>query len=190
MVVMQTEKMMSNMSCFLRFLFSPFFRNWWAVLTGCASILAIYITPSQGFNLTGAMMMTMTFFVLSLVFLTLSVLSQGWQLFISRLEGLRVSSFDRNRDIPEGWVFILDGNIDLAIGTVVDVHKKTGEAEVPLALVRINSRNSTGRYQATPIGKMNPAHIKEHSAGGLKPVDLIVLTSVDLQRLREVANDL
>lgn len=190
MVTVQSEKTMPNLSSYLFFLLSPFFRNWWAVLTGCASILALYITPSQGINLTGAMMMTMTFIVLAMVFITLSAFSQGWQLYISRLEGLRVSSFERNRDIQEGWVFILNGNIDLAVGTVVDVHKRTGAVEVPLALVRIDARNSDGAYQATPIGKMNPAHIREHSAGGLKPADLIVRTSVDLQRIKEVVDDL
>lgn len=190
MVCMKSEKTVPTLSSYLRFIFSPFFRNWWAVLTGCASILAIYITPSQGVTLTGAMMMTMTFVILTMVFITLSVFSQGWQLYMGRLEGLRVSSFERNRDVQEGWVFILDGDIDLAVGTVIDVHKRTGAVEVPLALIRIDARNSDGAYQATPIGKMNPAHIREHSAGGLKPADLIVRTSVDLQRIKEVVDDL
>jgi len=106
------------------------------------------------------------------------------------MEGLQVSPFERNRDIQEGWVFILNGNIHLSVGTVVDVHKKMGEIEVPLALIRINARNSSGVYQATPIGKMNPVHIKEHSVGGLKPGDLVVRTSMDLQRIKELADEL
>lgn len=190
MVYMKPEKTFPTMSSYLRFLFSPFFRSWWAVLTGCASILAIYITPSQGITLTGAMIMTMTFFVLTMIFITLSAFSQGLELYMGRLEGLRVSSFERNRDVQEGWVFILNGDIDLPVGTVIDVHKRAGAAEVPLALIRIDSRNSNGAYQATPIGKMNPSHIKEHSAGGLKPADLIVRTSVNLQRIKEVVDGL
>jgi len=78
---LQTVKTLPS---FLRFLFSPFFRNWWAVLTGCASILAMYITPSHGITLSGAAMMTATFGVLSLIFITLSVLGQGWQLYIGQ----------------------------------------------------------------------------------------------------------
>jgi hypothetical protein len=136
------------------------------------------------------MMMTITFVILTMAFITLSAFSQGWQLYMGRLEGLRVSSFERNRVVQEGWVFILDGDIDLAVGTVIDVHKRTGVIEVPLALIRIDARNSDGAYQATPIGKMNPAHIREHSAGGLKPADLIVRTSVNLQRIKEIVDDL
>jgi hypothetical protein len=187
---MKSETTIFTKDSYLLFLFSPFFRNWWAVLTGCASILAIYITPSQGITLNGAMIMTMTFVFLTMVFIIFSTISQGYQLYIDRMEGLYVSSFERNRDIQEGWVFILTGNIDLPIGTVVDFHKKMGEAEVPLALIRIVSRNSKGAYQATPIGKMNPSHIREHSNGGLRPFDLVVRTSVDLQRIKEVINEL
>jgi hypothetical protein len=150
----------------------------------------MYITPSHGITLSGAAMMTATFGVLSLIFITLSVLGQGWQLYIGQLGGVQVTSFERNRDMPEGWVFVLVGDIDFAVGTVIDIHKKTGAAEVPLSLVRITSRNSCGAYQATSIGKINPTHIKEHAAGSLRPMDLIVRTSIDLQRIKEVANDL
>ncbi|MGD9733582.1 MAG: hypothetical protein AB7U45_15500 [Desulfamplus sp.] len=187
---MKSEKNAPTASSYLRFIFSPFFRYWWAALTGCASILAIYITPSQGVTLTGAVMMTMTFVILTMVFITLSALGQSWQLYMMRPQGLRISSFERNRNIKEGWVFVLYGDIELSVGTVIDIHKRTGTVEVPLALIRIDARNSDGAYQATPIGKMNPLYIKEHSAGGLKPSDLIVCTSVNLQRIREVVDDI
>ena len=187
---MQLETTQPTFSGYLRFLFSPFFRNWWAALTGCASIFAMYITPSQGTTLSGPGMLTVTFIALTLIFITASALNQGWQLYIGKMRGLRVSSFERNREVEEGWVFLLEGDIELAVGTVIDVHKKTGSAEVPLALVRIVAKNSCGAYQAAPIGKINPTHIREHSAGGLKAEDLIVRTSVDLQRMKEVVDDL
>jgi hypothetical protein len=190
MAYLKQESTISTKSSYLLFLFNPFFRYWWAALTGCASILAMYVTPSQGITLNGAMIMTITFIVLILLFITLSTVSQGYQLYIGQLEGLCVSSLERNRDVSEGRVFILNGDVDLPVGSVIDVHKRMGEAEVPLALIRINSRNSKGAYQATPIGKMNPSHIKEHSNGGLRPMNLVVRTSVDLQRVKEVLYDL
>jgi len=190
MLDMQPMKTQPTFGGFLHFLFSPFFRYWWAALTGCASIFAMYITPSSGIVLSGAAMMTATFVGLTLFFITISVFGQGWQLYMERLGMVYVSSFERNRDVPEGWVFVIVGGIDLAVGTVIDIHKKTGAAEVPLSLARIVSRNSCGAYQATPIGKINPTHIREHSAGGLRPMDLVVRTSVDLQRIKEVVSDL
>ena len=190
MLEIQPMKTQPTFGSFLQFLFSPFFRNWWAALTGCASIFAMYITPSSGITLSGGAMMTATFVGLTLVFIALSVVGQGWQLYTRRLDYLQVKSFERNRDMPGGWVFVLVGGVDLSVGTVIDIHKKAGAAEVPLSLVRIVSQNSCGAYQATPVGKINPTHIKEHSTGGLRPMDLVVRTSIDLQRIKEVANDL
>lgn len=181
--------MQPSIPSYLAFLFTPFFRNWWAALTGCASILALFVTPTSGVTFNGPGIMTVTFALLLMIFVTLSVCTQGWGLYSGRLRGMRVTEFERNRDVEEGWVFVIDGDVDLAVGAVVDVHKKTGAAEVPLALAQVMSRRATGGYQAVPIGKLNPAHIQEHSAGGIKPLDLIVHTNIRLHRLREVASE-
>lgn len=150
----------------------------------------MYITPSQGITLSGAAMMTVTFISFSLIFLTVSALVKSWEIYSDQRCELHVSSFERNRSISGGWVFVLIGDVDLQVGTVIDIHKKSGGVEVPLSLVQIASRNSSGAYQATPLGKINPTHINEHSVGALRPTDLIVRTSVDLRRIMEVANDL
>lgn len=184
------EKTLPRLGNYIGFLFSPFFKYWWAALTGCASVLAMYVTPSYGITLSGSAMMTATFITLLLIFMTISALVKSWELYFEQHYDLQVSSFERNRNMPGGWVFVLVGDIDLAVGTVIDIHKKTGEVEVPLSLVQIASRNSSGAYQATPLGKINPIHINEHSKGALRPADLIVRTSVDLRRIQEVANDL
>lgn len=177
-------------SSYLYFIFSSFFRNWWAMLTGCASIVAFFVTPSKGVILNGATMMLVTFIVLTLIFMTISTLSQGWQLYLGRLNGLRVSSFERNREIEDGWIFVIEGDTDLAVGSIIDIYKKAGAAEVPLALAQIVAKNSSGAYQAIPVGKINPTHIREYSAGGLRAEDLIVRTSVAVQRVMEVVDDL
>lgn len=182
--------MQPTASGYLRYLLAPFFRNWWAVLTGCASLLAMYVTPAPGVILSGPFVMTTTFVVLTLVFLTLSAITQGWALYAGQLRGLRVASFERNRDVSSGWVFVLAGDVDLPVGTVVDVHKRVGVVEVPLALAQVVTRNSSGAYQAVPIGRLNPVHIREHTAGGLKPSDLVVRVSIDIQRMKEAINDL
>lgn len=182
--------MQPTLSTYLRYLFAPFFRNWWAALTGCASLLAMYVTPARGATVSGAAMMTVTFVILTLAFLTLSAVTQGWGLYAGQLRGLRVASFERNREVPAGWVFVLAGDVELSVGTVVDVYKRVGAVEVPLALAQVVAQNSSGSYQAVPIGKLNPVHAKEHAAGGLKSADLVVRAQIDIQRMKEVVNDL
>lgn len=90
----------------------------------------------------------------------------------------------------EGWVFVLSGDVDLPVGALGDVYRRTGRAEIPLALARIESKNSSGAFQAVPVGKLNPIHVKEHSAGGLRSSDLVVRAHVDLSRIKEVIDDI
>jgi hypothetical protein len=182
--------MQRSFSAYLGYLFQPFFRAWWAAITGCASILALFITPRTGVLVSGGEMMTLTFAMLLLAFLTLSVFVQGWRLYRRPTATLHVDSFERNRDVQEGWLFVLSGDLEVSVGTVLDVHKRAGAAEVPLALVRVIARNSSGAFQAAPIGKLNPLHLREHSAGGLKPEHLVVRSQVDLQRIKENLDDL
>lgn len=175
---------------FVAYLTKPFFRAWWAVATGFASILALYITRDSHVTLGGAGVATLTLIGSILLFLVLSVTSQGWKLFAGQSTGFHVVSFEKSRDIQEGWLLIIGGNSEMTVGTVIDIHKRTAAGEVPLAFFEVSGKNSDGHYQATPIGRINPSHIKEHSAGGLRPSDLVVRTSVELKRMKEVARDI
>jgi hypothetical protein len=175
---------------FLAYLTKPFFRTWWAVITGFASILALYITRDSHFTIGGASIASLILVGSILLFLVLSVTSQGWKLFTAQSTGLHVVSFEKSREVPEGWLLIIGGNAEMTVGTVVDIHKRTPAGEVPLAFFEVSGRNSDGRYQATPIGRINPSHIREHSAGGLRPSDLVVRTSVEIKRMKEVARDI
>jgi hypothetical protein len=174
---------------YIGFMFRPFFRAWWASLTGFASVLALYLARDSRIEIGGAAIASITLLFFSLVFVILSVVTQGWELYQSRTGGLRVKSVEKSKEVTEGWILILETSATLSVGAVVDIHKRSGVTEVPLALVQITGRNSDGAYQATPIGKINPAHIREHSAGGLRPTDLVVRPFVEFQRFREVRHD-
>jgi hypothetical protein len=169
---------------------APFFWSWWAVVTGVATLFALFAGPQEGVWLSPLALAIVVLVASGLVFLVLSTLSRGWELFVARDGGLRVISFERNRHIAEGWVFILEGNVHLDVGSVIDVHKQSGAAEVPLALLKVVGRNDSGAYQALPIGQLNPVHVREHSAGGLRVPDLIVRKTIDAHRLRENADAL
>ena len=174
---------------YLSFLFRPFFRAWWAALTGFASVLALFLARESTVEVGGTIIALAVLLAFTILFVLLSVLTQGWALFQQGWVSLRVSSFDRSKELSEGWVLVIEASTELSVGTVLDVYRRSGLAEVPLALVRIVSRNSSGAFQATPIGKINPVHIREHANGGLRPGDLVVRPYLDLSRLREVSRD-
>jgi hypothetical protein len=175
---------------YLRYLSAPFFRAWWAVITGFASILSLYIAHNSTITLSAPTATTLTFAMFTMAFLVLSVTAQGWSLYTGRGSNPTVTQFDRSPDVEEGWYLVVACNTDIAVGAVFDIHKRVGSAEVPLALVRVTGRNSDGTYQAAPLGRINPTHKKEHAAGRLRPSDLVVRPFVDIQRLRESTDDI
>lgn len=61
---------------------------------------------------------------------------------------------------------------------------------IPFALARIESKNSSGAFRAVPVGKLNPIHAGEHSAGDLRSSDLVLHAHVDLSRIKEVIDDI
>lgn len=176
-------------SAYLRYLTAPFFRTWWAVLTGLASLLSLYIAHTWSITLSAPAATTLTFVIFTMGFFVLSVVAQGWHLFAGQASGLIVTQFDRSRDVEEGWYLVISGNTELSVGSVFDVFKRVGSAEVPLALARVTARNSDGTYQAAPVGRINPAHAREHASGRLRPGDLVVRPFVDIRRLRESTDD-
>jgi hypothetical protein len=179
-----------SFASFLGYLTRPFFRGWWLVLTGFASILALYLTGDRSLTISRFIVATFTLVAFTLAFFVLAVVSQGWRLYSQPSKTLRVLAFEKNSDIEGGWLLLIEGDVDVSLGAIVDVHKRAGMGEVPLALFRIESRRSDGAYQAVPIGRINPAHIREHTAGGLRTVDLVVKPFIEYRRLLEVSNDL
>jgi hypothetical protein len=175
---------------YLRYLTAPFFRAWWAVLTGVASILSLYVAHTWTITLSAPVATTLTFLILTMGFLVLSVVAQGWVLFAGRATGLTVTQFDRSREVEKGWYLVIECDIEVAVGAVFDIHRRVGSAEVPLALVRITGKNSDGTYQAAPLGPINPTHTREHASGRLRPEDLVVRPFVDIRRLRESTDDI
>lgn len=175
---------------FIAWLTRPFFKAWWAVITGFASLLALYIARDSRITIGGAGIATMILLLFTIAFVVLSVAAQGWKLYAGQGTALHVVSFEKSRDVQQGWLLLIDGSTDLDTGAVIDVHKRTAAGEVPLALFEIVGTNSRGQRQATPIGRINPTHIREHSAGGLRSTDLVVKTSIEMRRMREVARDI
>ena len=82
--------MQQNYSSFLGWLFGPFFRWWWALITGTASFLAFVWTPPEGVTISRTGMLLLLFSAFTLAFLVISVVVQGYLLFRERYKNLEV----------------------------------------------------------------------------------------------------
>ena len=78
-------------SAYLAFLFQPFFRWWWAAVTGFASIFSVLVTPQSGLVLNSATVAVIIFVGFTMAFLTVSTLVQGWDLYRKRYTDLETT---------------------------------------------------------------------------------------------------
>jgi len=145
---------------FFRLIFSSFFRWWWAVITGFASIASWLFVSREGILLTPLMFSILILLGLTLVFLVLSTVYQGWLIYQRHSPRLRIIGFQKCNDYGGEHVFLLEGNIGAAQGTVIELKRFYTGVEVAIALVEIMEKNSKGQYQARPIW-ISPGHRRD-----------------------------
>lgn len=97
---------------------------------------------------------------LILLFLVLSTVYQGWLIYQERFTRLQVVGFQRCSDYGGEYVFLLEGNLGAAQGTVVELKRFYAGVEVTIALVEIMEKNSKGQYQTRPIW-VSPGHLRD-----------------------------
>lgn len=181
--------MQGGFTSFLGFLLRPFFRWWFAAVTALASALAFVTTPEPGWSISGSVALLLTLGVFSAVFAAASVIVQGWSIWRASFPHIRVTSVQRADSDAGKWQYILSGTIPDAVGTLVDIHRKLGEAELPLALVEITSRTSNGQYQARTLSS-SAGHVRDYANGRFTTNDMVVRPHVRASRIRESLNDL
>lgn len=145
---------------FLRLIFGSFFRWWWAAITGFASIASWLFVSRKGILLAPFMFSILILLGLILLFLVLSTVYQGWLIYQERFTRLQVVGFQRCSSYGGDYVFLLEGNLGAAQGTVVELKRFHAGVEVPIALVEIMEKNSKGQYQARPIW-VSPGHLRD-----------------------------
>lgn len=174
---------------FVGHLLRPFFRWWFAALTVLLSLVALVVTPDAGWRLSGPWALGLCVFACTSFFLVASMLVQGWSLWRESFPHLEVTSVQREGPEAGGWQFVLAGRVPDAVGTLVDVHRKLGEAELPFALLEIVSITSAGHYQARTLST-SAAHVRDYAQGSFTTSEMVARPQVRASRIRDSLNDL
>lgn len=176
--------MQSIISEYLGWLFQPFFRWWWAAVSGTASIIALWGTPQSGVTLSNATFAVMVLIAFMLIFLTLSVLVQGLSLYQDRNRRLKVVSISRaiDSDFDADWIFVMSGYLQESTGTLVEIRRPLEDTEVPFAIVRVVGKTEKGYHQAVPIW-VSPGHQRDFMNHEFDPRTLRVKTTLVYDRV-------
>lgn len=167
---------------FIEALLGSFFRWWWAVLTGFASILSWVYAP-DGFTLTRMQVTSLTLFGLMLIFFVASTIYQGWRLYRNRLGASTVIGFQKSDNYGGEFVFIIEGVGRAAQGKVAELKRPINGVEVPFAIVEFIDVNARGNFQANPVW-ISPNHLRELRTGKFVFSDIVVDPLISLRTLQ------
>lgn len=160
---------------YVAWLSRPFFRWWWAVITGVAGLIAFAWTPDSvtvpQFGVLLAVVVNS-----GLLFLTATVLIEGWRLFSDRTRPFEIVSLqkDKNRDLGSDWVLVMRGPSGVDSGCLLQVNRRLHDGvEVPFAIVKVSGRNALGHHQGVPIW-LSPGHLNDFKKHGFSVLSLLV----------------
>jgi hypothetical protein len=174
---------------FLLLIFSSFFRRLWVAIPVIALIASWRLVPQEGILLTPLMFRVLVLIGSILLVLILSTGYQGWLIYQKPFTRLRVVGFQKCDDYGGDRVFLLEGNIGVAQGTVLELKRFHAGVEVTMALVGIIEENSKGQYQAIPIW-ISPGHLLELRTGQLPYSEIEAEPSVKLRTLEKAKDEI
>jgi hypothetical protein len=172
-------------SAYLTFLFRPFFRWWWAAVTGFASIFSVLVTPQSGIVVRSPGLAVFIFIGFTMVFLTLSILVQCWDLYLRRHTDLQVAAIQKSKEYGGEYVAALRGELDVPVGALVELRRPVGENEILFALLEIRNRTTRGNYVGVPIWT-SAGHQRDYFGGKFAASELVVVPHVQRDTLVRV----
>ena len=159
------------------------------MITGFTSIASWLFVAQDGILLTPLMFSMLILLGLTLVFLVLSTVYQGWLIYQEHFRRLRIVGFQKCNDYDGEHVFLLEGNIGAAQGTVIELKRFHAGVEVAIALVEIVEKNSKGQYQARPIW-ISPGHLRDLRMGQFVYSEIVAESLVKLRTLQKAKDQI
>lgn len=169
---------------YIRWLLDPFFRWWWAGLTGAVSIFGFVWTPDSGLSLSKAVVFLLIFVFFFFVFLGLSSITQGWRLYFRQQQPLRVLTVQKTAEFDAELLFVIDGFLKEKGGTLLEIRRVLENAELPFCIVKVIGSTEEGYVQATSVWT-SPGHLREFSRHKFEVRDLRVTQTLSYDRVRE-----
>lgn len=158
---------------FLEIMFGPFFKWWWATITGVATIAGWFIFPAFGYTVGRIWICFLILFFFTLMFLTISATYQGYRLFKNSCSRLTLKSIQRCDDFSGDHIFLFIGNYNTEIGSLFEVYRNLGDVEVCIAIVEVIHIKDDDTVQAKPIW-FSPGHKRDLQGGTIGITSLTV----------------
>ena len=177
-------KTIRSIISFIKLIFSSFFRWWWAVITGFASIVSLFLIPKEGIILNASTFSLLSLLGFLLIFLAISSIYQSWQIYQRFFASLKIVGFLKSDIYGDEYVILLESEADFNQGTVIELKRFDKEVEVAIALVEIIEKNSKEQYQARLIW-ISPGHLRDLTMGHIVYSDIKAELYVKLKTIQK-----
>lgn len=173
---------------YLGILLTPFFRWWWALITGVATLLSFFAWKTSGVNFSGTEVSIAVMGFFTLLFFVLSVISQGFTWYIRAYcnpEVIKCSPAAANDS--ESEIFHLRSQLPLEPGQVISMLRTFDDGRVIcMGMVKVE-RLIGDRYQCVPLW-IGAGHRQDLKQGKIQATHLstsLLLNESDLSRYVE-----
>ncbi len=164
----------------------PFFRWWWALITGLATLLSYFTLQATGVSLTAAQAAMGVFGTLTLAFFAVSVMVEGFGWYRQAHRQPTVVSCTPADAESSPEVFQLTSVLPLDPGQVISLLRAVGDRVVCMGMLKVE-RLIGERYQCVPLW-IAAIHRQDLKQGKIQVAHLsasVLLNESDLTRYRE-----
>ncbi len=172
---------------YLKYIFDVFFKWWWAVITGIASISSWIFISNDGFYVNKLSAGLYVIIILTSIFLACSVFYQGWMLYkMKTICKYSVEAFQKNNLYQTNYLIIIDSDTLLPNGTILELKRIANNVEVLIGLCEIVEKNLDGNYQGKLIFSI-ANQLREYAEGLYHQKDIIIKNAVHKDSIEKYA---
>lgn len=168
---------------YLGTLASPFFRWWWALITGIATLLSFFAWKTEGLALSGTQVALAVLIFFTLGFFVLSVLVQGFKWYTRAHHNPEVLTCAPATSDSDSEVFHIRSFLPLEPGQVMSLLRTIDDRVVCMGMLKVE-RVLSDRYQCIPLW-LGAIHRRDLKQGKVQPRLLsisLLINESDLSR--------
>ena len=175
---------------YIGWLFGPFFRWWWAAVTGIIGLIAFAWTPAS-ISISKPVILLLLLFVSALFFLSATVVAQGWKLFSER-SSFRIISLKRveEEDFDCEWIVIFEGPSGIQVDWILQVDRRFDDGRVAsFAIIKVLNKLSECTYQAASVW-LKSGFMNDYQKNQFTVRNLAISTHPSMRTLQNCTLDL